>query len=106
MICELLSKNRGEGDLEHFYGSFEIETANHNNEIRRIAEKTLRYVNLTRETRRMWNIKTNVIQIIRAASAAISTSFVNYMNIPANHNIKAKQNSHTGHRALIRKVLL
>jgi hypothetical protein len=71
MKCELRSKNKGGG----FHGSFEIEMANHNsNVIRKKAEKALPYEDLTRETRRVWNIRTNVIPLIRSASATISKS--------------------------------
>ena len=73
--------------------------AHHNsNVIWKKAEKTLRYLNLTRETRRVWNIKTNVVPSIRGASANISKSLIKYMNVPVNH-IKEKRNSHTGYRA-------
>jgi len=78
---------------------------NHNsNVMRKNAEKTLRYEDLTRETRRVWNIKTNVIPLIRGPSATISKSLIKYMNVPVNHIINEKQNSHTGCREPTSKI--
>ena len=80
---------------------------NHNsNEIRKKAEKTLQYEDLTRETRRVWNIKTNVIPLIRGPSATISKSLIKYTNVPVNHNINEKQYSHTGYRASTSKNIV
>jgi hypothetical protein len=94
-----IPKIKGGGGLIHFHGSFEIEMANHNsNVIRKKAETTSRHEDLTRETRYVWNIKTNVIPLIREASTAISKSLIKYMNVPVNH-ITEKWNHPTGYRA-------
>jgi len=56
------------------------------------AEKILKYKDLTTEIQRMWNVKTNVIQVIIGAIGTISKSFRKYVsNIPEKHEVKELQ---------------
>jgi hypothetical protein len=57
--------------------------------IKKVAEKILKYKDLTIETQRMWNVKARVIPVIIGAIRTISKSFRKYVsNIPENHDVK------------------
>ena len=59
------------------------------NVIKKEAEKSLKYKNLTVEIQRMWNVKTKVIPVITGATVTISKSFRQYLGtIPGKHGIK------------------
>jgi len=59
------------------------------NVIKKVAEKILKYEDLTIEILCMWNVKTKVIPVIIGASGTISKSFRKYVsNIPENHKVK------------------
>jgi hypothetical protein len=72
------------------------------------AKKVLKYKDLIIEIQRMWNVKARVIPVITGANGTISKSLRQYLSkIPGKHEIKEMQkNSHTGHRNLLRKVLM
>ena len=60
--------------------------------IKKEAENTLKYKDLTIEIQRMWNVKTKVIPIIIGVTGTISKSFRKYMsNIPGKHEVKELQ---------------
>ena len=60
--------------------------------INKQAEKILKYKDLTTETQRIWNVKTNVIPVIIGTRQAISKSFRKYLsNVPGKHQIKELQ---------------
>jgi hypothetical protein len=62
------------------------------NEIKKEAEKILKYKDLTIEIQRMWNVKTNVIPVIIGANGTISKSFRKYLsNVPGIHEVKELQ---------------
>jgi len=62
------------------------------NVIKKEAENTLKYKDLTIEIQRMWNVKTKVIPIIIGVTGTISKSFRKYMsNIPGKHEVKELQ---------------
>jgi hypothetical protein len=62
------------------------------NVINREAEKILKYKDLVREIRRMWNVKVNVIPVITGATGTISESLRQYLsNIPEKGEIKELQ---------------
>ena len=69
------------------------------NVIKKVAEKILKYEDLTIEILCMWNVKTKVIPVIIGASGTISKSFRKYVsNIPGNHEVKGTtENRHIGH---------
>jgi len=68
------------------------------NEIKKEAEKILKYKELTIEILRMWNVKRKVIPVIIGATGTISKSFTKYMsNIPGSQG--TTENSHIGHTA-------
>jgi hypothetical protein len=56
-------------------------------------------IDLTIEIQCMWNVKTNVIPVIKEATGTISKSFRKYLsNIKGKHKIKVLQKiSHVGH---------
>jgi hypothetical protein len=59
------------------------------NVIKKEAEKILKYKNITIEIQRIWNVKTNMIQV---TIGTISKSFRKFMSIiPGNHEVKELQ---------------
>jgi hypothetical protein len=72
-----------------------------------VAEKILKYKNLTIEIQRMWNVKTKVIPVIIGATGTISKSFRKYVrNIPGSHEVKEIQKTAIlGTAHILRKVL-
>jgi len=57
--------------------------------IKKEAEKTLKYKELTIEVQRMWTVKPNVIPVIIWATGSISKSFRKYVsNIPGKYEVK------------------
>ena len=60
--------------------------------IKKEAEKTLNYKDLTIEIQHMWNVKTKVILVIIGVTGTISESFRTCVsNIPGNHEVKELQ---------------
>jgi len=78
------------------------------NMIKKEAEKTLKYKDLTIEIQRMWNVKTKVIPVIIVATGTISKSFRKYVsNIPGKHEVKELQKTALlGTAHILRKVLM
>ena len=76
--------------------------------IKKEAENILKYKGFTIEIERMWNVKTNVIPIIKWATGTISKSFRKYVsNIPGNHEINELQKTAIlGTAHILRKVLM
>ena len=78
------------------------------NVIKKVAEKILKYKDLTIEIQRMWNVKTKVIPVIIGATGTISKTFTKYVsNIPGEHEVKELQKTailDTAH--ILRKVLM
>ena len=76
--------------------------------VARNVTKILTYKEFTIETRRMWNVITELIPVKKTSNGPISKSFRKYLNnIPRKHdNQGTTQNSHKGamHR-VFRKVL-
>jgi len=59
------------------------------NVIKKEAEKTLKYKDLTIEIQRMWIVKTKVIPVTIGATGTISNSFRKYVSyIRGNHEVK------------------
>jgi hypothetical protein len=59
------------------------------NEIKKEAEKVLKYKDLTIEIQRMWNVKAKVIPVITGATGTSSKSLRQYLsNIPGKQEIK------------------
>jgi len=54
------------------------------NVIKKVAEKILKYKDLTIEIQRMWNVKTKVIPVIIGATGTISKSFRKYVTYQEN----------------------
>ena len=77
------------------------------NMIKKEAEKSLKYKDLTIEIQRMWNVKAKVIPVIISAAGTISKSFRKYVsNIPGNHEVKELQKTAIlGTAHILRKVL-
>ena len=77
------------------------------NVMKKEAENILKHKDITIEIQRMWNVKTNVIPVIRGATGTISKSFRKCLsNVPWKHEIKELQKTailRTAH--LLRKVL-
>ena len=62
------------------------------NVIKKVGEKILKYIDLLREIRHMWNVKAKVIPVIIGANGTSSKSLRQYLNnIPGKHKIKALQ---------------
>ena len=79
------------------------------NVIKKEAEKTLKYKDLTVEIQRMWNVKTKVIPVIIWATGTISKSFRKYVsNIPGNHEVvkELQKTAILGTAHILRKVLI
>jgi hypothetical protein len=76
--------------------------------IKKVAEKILKYKDLTIKIQRMWNVKTKVIPVIIGATGTISKSFRKYVrNILGKHEVKELQKTailDTAH--ILRKVLM
>jgi hypothetical protein len=74
------------------------------NVIMKEAEKISKYEykDLIKEIQRIWNVKANVVQVIKGATGTISKSLRPYLShIPGKHEIKEL---HTAH--MLRKVLM
>jgi hypothetical protein len=78
------------------------------NVIKKEAKKILKYEDLIVEKQRMWNVKTNVISVIKGAAGTISKSFRKYLSsIPGKHDIKELQKTAIlGTAHILRKVLM
>ena len=60
--------------------------------IKKVAEKILKYKDLTIEIQRMWNEKSKVIPVIIGATGTISKSFRKYVSkTPGKHEVKKLQ---------------
>jgi hypothetical protein len=56
------------------------------------AENILKYGEVTKEIHHLWNVKTEVIQLIIGATKSVSESFTKYLsNIPGKQDIKKLQ---------------
>jgi len=77
-------------------------------DLKKKAEKILKYKDLTIEIQYMWNVKAKVIPVIIGATGTISRSFRKYVsNIPGKHEVKALQKTVIlGTAQILRKVLL
>jgi len=78
------------------------------NVIKKEAEKSLKYKDLTIEIQRMWNVKPKVIPVIIGATWSISKSFRKFeSNIPGRHEVKELQKAAIlGTAHILRKVLM
>jgi len=78
------------------------------NVIKKEADKILKYIDLTIEIERLWNVKTKVIPVIIGATGTISKSFRKYVsNIPGKHEVKELQKTAIlGTAHILRKVLM
>ena len=76
--------------------------------IKKEAEKILKYIDLTIEIQRMWNVETKVIPVIIGATRTISKSYRKYVsNIPGNNEVKEVQKTAIlGTAHILRKVLM
>jgi len=76
--------------------------------IKKVAEKILKYKDLTKEIQSMWNVKTKVIPAIIGATGTISISFRKYVsNILGKHEVKELQKTAIlGTAHILRKVLM
>jgi len=72
------------------------------------AEKILKYIDLTIEIQRMWNVKAKVIPVIIGATGTISKLFRKYVsNLPGKHEVKELQKTAIlGTAQILRKVLM
>jgi len=86
----------------------DVAISKNRNVIEKEAEEILKYKDLTIEIRRMWNVKTKVIPVIRGANGTISKSFRKYVSkIPGNHEVKELQKTAIlGTAHILRKVLM
>jgi len=78
------------------------------NVIKTVADKILKYKDLTIEIQRMWNVKTKGIPVIIGANGTISKSFRKYVsNIPGKHEVKKlEKTAILGTAHILRKVLV
>jgi hypothetical protein len=76
--------------------------------IKKEAEKTLKYKDLTIEIQRMWNVTTKVTPVIIGATGTVSESFRKYLsNIPGKYDIKEIQKTAIlGTAHILREVLM
>jgi len=71
------------------YMLIDIAISEDRNVIKKVADKIIKYKDLTIEIQRMWNVKTNGIPVIIGVSGTISKSFRKYVsNIPRKHEVK------------------
>ena len=85
--------------------SIDVAISGDRNVIKKEAEKTRKYKELTIEIERMWNVETKMIPIIIGATGTISKSFRKYVsNIPGKRDVKELQKTATAH--ILRKVLM
>jgi len=86
----------------------DVATSGDRNVIKKEADKTLKYKDLTIEIQRMWNAKTKVIPVIIGATGTVSKLFRKYVsNIPGKHEVKELQKTAIlGTAHIIRKALL
>jgi hypothetical protein len=86
----------------------DVASSGERNVLKKEAEKTLKYTDLTIEIQCMCNAKTNVIPVITGATGTISKSFRKYLsNISGNHEIKEVQKTAIlGTAHVLRKVLM
>ena len=77
-------------------------------EIKKEAEKILKFEDLTVEIQRTWNVKTKAIPVIIGAAGTISKSFRKYVsNIPGKHEAKELQKTAIlGTAHILRKVVM
>ena len=77
------------------------------NVIKSGSQENIKYMYLTIEIKRMWNVKTRVIPVIIGATGTNSKSFRKYIsNIPGNHEAKELQKTALlGTAHILRKVL-
>jgi hypothetical protein len=74
----------------------DVASSRDRNVIKKEAENTLKYKDLTIEIQHMWNLKTKVIPVIIGATGTIPKSFRKYVgNIPGNHEVKNGVNAGT-----------
>jgi hypothetical protein len=78
------------------------------NVVKKEDEKIIKYKDLTIDTQRMWNVKTNVIPVIIGATGTISKSLRKYLcNIPGKHEIKEiHKTAILGTAHIFRKLLM
>jgi len=90
-----------------FEGLINVAISGDRNVIKKEAEKTLKYKDLTMEIQCMWNVKTKVIPVITGATGTILKSFRKYVsNVPGNHEVKELQKTAIlGTAHILRKVL-
>jgi len=86
----------------------DVATSGDRNVIKKEADKTLKYKDLTIEIQRMWNAKTKVTPVIIGATGTVSKLFRKYVsNIPGKHEVKELQKTAIlGTAHIIRKALL
>ena len=85
----------------------DVATSGDRNVIKKVAEKILKYKDLTIEIQCMWKVKARVIPVIIGATGTISKSFRKYIsNILGNHEVKELQKTAIlGTAHILRKVL-
>jgi hypothetical protein len=78
------------------------------NVIKKEAEKILKYKDLTIDTQRMWNVKTNVIPVSTGTTGTISKSLRKYLSyILVKHEIKElHKTAILGTAHIFRKLLM
>jgi major membrane immunogen (membrane-anchored lipoprotein) len=70
----------------------DVATSGGRNVIKIVAEKILKYKDLTTEIQPIWNVKTRVITLITGATVTISKSFRKYVsNILRKHEVMELQ---------------
>jgi hypothetical protein len=70
----------------------DVAISGERNVIKKEADKTLKYKDLTIEIQLMWHVQTKVITVIIGATGTISESFRKYVsNIPGKHEVKELQ---------------
>jgi hypothetical protein len=78
------------------------------NVIQKLAEKILKYKDLTIEIQRMWNVKTSLMPVITGATGTITKSLRKYVStVPRNHDVRELQKTTIlGTAHILRKVLM
>jgi hypothetical protein len=85
-----------------------VATPSDRNVIQEESEKKLKYINLSIEIQRMWNMKCFVIPVITGATGIVTRGLKRYLEtIPGNHSIDSlqKKTAVLGTSHVIRKVL-
>ena len=107
MITAHMTLNCNNNNENGTFMLIDVATSGDRNVVKKVAEKILKYRDLTIEIQLMGNVKARVIPVIIGATGTISKSFRKYVSdIPGNHDVKElEKTSILGTAHILRKML-